>query len=57
MQLLLQNFICPLRDSHTARTSWSLKKRMDFLLLIAVYYIHSNTHSRIYTFTHSHIIY
>lgn len=36
MQLLLQNFICPLRDSHTARTLWSLKKRIDFLLLIVV---------------------
>jgi len=57
MQLLLQNFTCIRRDSHTARTSWSLKKRMDFLLPIVVNYIHSNTHSRIYTFTHSHIIY
>lgn len=34
MQSLLQNFICPLRDSHTARTSWSLKKRMDFFAVI-----------------------
>lgn len=57
MQLLLQNFIYLLRDSHTARTSWSLKKRMDFLLLIVVYYIHSNTHSRIYSLAHFHIIY
>lgn len=55
MQLLLQNFICLLRDSHTARTSWSLKKRMDFLLLIVVYYIHSNTHSRIHALTHLRI--
>lgn len=45
MQLLLQNFICPLRDSHTASTSWSLKKRIDFLLLIAVNYIHTLWHS------------
>ena len=65
MQLLLQNFICLLRDSHTARTTWSLKKRMDFLLLIAVYYIHAFqyplTHLLISTFSHyilahSHII-
>ena len=45
MQLLLQNFICLLRDSHTARTSWSLKKRMDFLLLIVVNYIHAVQYS------------
>ena len=57
MQLLLQNFIYLLRDSHTARTSWSLKKRIDFLLLIAVNYIHAAqyplTHLHIYAFTHS----
>lgn len=41
MQLLLQNFICIRRDSHTARTSWSLKKRMDYLLPIVVNYIHA----------------
>ena len=44
MQLLLQNFICLLRDSHTARTSWSLKKRMEILLLIVVNYIHAVYH-------------
>ena len=41
MQLLLQNFTCIRRDSHTARTSWSLKKCMDFLLPIVVNYIHA----------------